>query len=133
MSIIYGHLFIVLSRVCIGTGLAGSLAWLVDYARHHGLRNVVGRTLLTKTAIITALLALSLLSSFFRPASRAEEALAWASLALVALIGPAMVWRLAVFRRVSAAVTCPDGHPAPVSARFCPECGQPVPQGPPAD
>lgn len=124
--------FILLLRLFEATSLGASLAWIVDYTRQRGWHNIVGRNLLTKTVIITLLLLIGFLTSLFRFSPGVEEFLSWAYLVLLAAIGPVMVWRMAVLRRVgTAVVTCPAGHTVTAAARYCPECGILLPPSPP--
>jgi hypothetical protein len=122
-------LLLLLDKVFICTSLAGSLAWIADYSRRKWWRNPVGRTLMAKTVIIAALLSLSALQLFFNLNRYDSIAVAWLGVALLGLIGPVMVWRMAVFHRVSRpAARCANGHPLPMLARYCPQCGVAAPE-----
>jgi hypothetical protein len=115
---------LLLTRICLCTSLAGTLAWIFDYSRDKWWNNVVGRNLATKTIIIALLLIVSLLGAFFRLTPGFIYWLRWADITLLAAIGPVMVWRMFVFRRVTAAtVRCPAGHFVSSGARYCPQCG----------
>jgi threonine/homoserine/homoserine lactone efflux protein len=115
----------LLSKVFLGTSLAGMIAWVIDYSLQHGWSNPLGRTLLVKTVILLALLGLSALSLYF---SLNFLVLEWAQVILLGFIGPVMVWRMVAFRRVSQATRrCPNGHTVSLLARFCPACGAAVP------
>jgi hypothetical protein len=117
-------MFLLLYKVFLGTSLAGSLAWVIYYFRI-GVHSVLGKNLLIKTLIICGLLAISLLASMFRLNPAVLRALTWVDLALIASIGPVMVWRFAAFRQMNAAaaVECPNGHFVSADAMFCPRCG----------
>lgn len=120
-------LIIILLRIFMSTSLLCSLAWIVDYSRQRGWHNIVGRNLLTKTVIITVLLMIGLLTSLFRFSLDVELFLGWVYVALLAAIGPVMVWRMVVLHQVSDAVAhCPAGHVVSAGARYCPECGLPL-------
>lgn len=123
-------LLILLLRVSIVTALAGSGAWLLWYWRR-GWGNPLGRVLIIDRIIIIALLGVSAVSIFAGLNRQTSLAAAWAQVGLIASIGPVMVWLLAVVRRAGRSVRrCPDGHPVPAQARYCPRCGRPAP---PAD
>jgi len=120
-------LYLLLAKIIIGTTLACSVAWLIDYSRTGAWRNPVGQTLLTKTVIISALLLVSWLTTLFRFDFRVLNIIRWGDLGLVALVAPVMVWRMVVFHRVTAArLTCSNGHSVSGGANFCPMCGVPM-------
>ena len=122
-----GPLYLDLLRIALCEALAGSLMWMAEYSLRRGWRNLVGRNLLAKTAILCGLLLIGLLGSLLRFSPFWLEVLRWCDLVLVAAIGPVMVWRMAVFRRVGGAVArCPDGHYVSAGARYCPQCGRAV-------
>jgi hypothetical protein len=122
------HAVVILLRVFETTSLLGSLAWITDYTRQRGWHNVAGRNLLTKTVIIASLLLLGLLLSLFRFNPLIEEILYWLYVALLAAIGPVMVWRMVVFHRLGGATRkCPAGHVVPVTDKYCHVCGQLIP------
>jgi hypothetical protein len=125
------HLQLLFIRIFLCTSLAATLAWIADYSRDRWWRNIIGRNLATKTVIIALLLLVSLLSAFFRLTPGFIYWLRWADIVLLASIGPVMVWRMVVFRKVAgAAVRCPAGHWAASGANYCQECGIPMPGGP---
>lgn len=119
---------VILDKVFVLTSLAGCLAWIAEYTRSRGWRNEIGRTLLVKTSLLAALLALSALNLYFHLNRQDSLAIAWAGVLLLGAIGPVMAWRLLVFRRAARGVRlCPNGHAvASAAARFCPQCGVPV-------
>lgn len=118
------QLQLLLSKIFLCTSLAGTLAWIADYSRDKWWNNVVGQNLVTKTVIIALLLMTSLLGAFFRLSPGFIYWLRWFDIGLLACLGPVMVWRIVVFRRVSGAVVrCRNGHVVSSGARYCPECG----------
>lgn len=118
------HILILLDRVAVLIALAGCLAWIWEYTVNQGWRNPMGRTLLSKTSLLTGLLALSAVSLLISLSRLWQEVFAWAGLAMLAMIGPVMAWRMIVFRRVSRATRmCPNGHAISLTAAFCPVCG----------
>lgn len=124
-----GPEYVLLARIFLCTSLLASLAWTADYSRTGAWRNVVGRNLLTKTVIICALLTISLLGSLLRFDPFWLRVLAWTDLVLIAAIGPVMLWRMLVFRKVSVSVVrCLNGHFVSAEAVYCPQCGVPVTQ-----
>lgn len=115
---------LLLSRIFLCTSLAGTLAWVGYYFRLRGWDNPVGRNWLAVKLVIAGLLLDGLLASFFRFNPLVMRVLSWADVVLLAAIGPFMVWRMRMFRRLAALPDrCPAGHPVPVSARYCPQCG----------
>ena len=123
--------FVLLYRIFLCTSLTGSLLWIADYSRSGWWRNPVGKNLVTKTAIITLLLAISLVGSLVRLDPLALEILRWCDLVLLAAIGPVMVWRMVVFHWIAGEViACPAGHEISSASNFCPHCGLRVVPGP---
>lgn len=121
-------LMLLLVKVFLGTALAGSAWWLAWYWRR-GWHNPLGRVLIIDRLLIIALLGLSALSIYAGFNRLDSMVAAWIQIGLLALIGPVMLWMLAVVRRVSRATrTCPNGHVVSVIARFCPRCGVAVPE-----
>lgn len=121
---------IVLDKIFVLTSLGGCLSWIGEYTWNSGWRNVIGRTLLAKTSLLAGLLALTAVSLFLPLDAPWRLALSWAGVILLGLIGPVMVWRLLVFRKVSKAVqACPNGHRIS-AARYCPQCGVLIPPPP---
>ena len=123
---------ITLDKIFVLTSLAGCLAWIWEYTADRGWRNQMGRTLLVKTSLLSGLLALTAINFFAHPAGSWLLLVTWTGVVLLGLIGPAMFWRMIVFRRVRKAVRwrfCRNGHPVSLSARFCPVCGLPVQPG----
>lgn len=135
MSAGFPPVLLWLDRVFVLTSMLGCAAWIVEYSVNRGWRNSMGRTLLTKTSLLTALLALSALSSWFGLNRNTSLAIAWIGMALLGAIGPVMVWRIVVFHRIGQASRhCPAGHRVSFTALFCPECGTRLPPpAPPAD
>ena len=116
-----------LDRVFVLTSLASCLAWITEYTVHRGWRNSMGRTLLVKTCLLAALLALSAVSVWFHLTRSNSLVIAWISVVLLGAIGPVMLWRMLVFRRIIRfRRDCPNGHPVPPAALFCPDCGAPA-------
>lgn len=117
-------LLIPLLKVFLVTALAGSGAWLLWYWKR-GWGNPLGRVLIIDRIIIIALLGLSALSIFAGLNRQTSLAVAWLQIGLIASIGPVMAWLLVVVRRAGRSVRrCPDGHPLPAQARYCPRCGR---------
>lgn len=115
---------VLLDKVFVLTSLAGCLAWIWEYTRGQGWRNEVGRTLLAKTSLLAALLALSALSLYLHLPWFWQLVLGWSGVVLLGAIGPVMIWRLLVFRRIGRSVlSCPAGHQVSLAARYCPDCG----------
>lgn len=116
-----------LDRVFVLTSLASCLAWIAEYSVNRGWRNSMGRTLLAKTSLLAALLALSGISLWFGLNRDDSITLAWVGVILLGAIGPVMLWRMVVFRRIARVRRfCPAGHQVPLAARFCPGCGLPA-------
>lgn len=118
------HFYLLLAKIIIGITLGCSIAWIIDYSRTGAWHNPVGQTLLTKTVIISLLLAVSELSSIFRFNAEVLNIIRWSDLVLIALVAPVMVWRMVVFHRVGGAFTlCTNGHRVSAAAHYCPLCG----------
>jgi len=118
---------VLLLKIFLCTSLSGLAFWIVDYSLHRGWSNALGRTLLVKSFLLLGLLGLSALSVFLNLNRNTSIAVAWLQVALLALIGPVMVWRSLVFRRVARATRrCPNGHVVSALAIYCPRCGEPI-------
>ena len=122
------------SRVALSIAFIACVVWIVDYSRTGWWRNHVGQNLVTKTALLTAIIGLTLVASILRLSPFWTKVIRWATLGLITMIGPVMFWRMWVFHRVGAAVVqCPAGHHVSVAFRFCPTCGLAILPPPPAD
>lgn len=129
MRAVIPGVLVLLDKVFVLTSLASCLAWIVEYTLNRGWRNSLGRTLLTKTALLAGLLGLSALSAFFHLNRTTSLWVAWVAVVMLGLIGPVMLWRMWVFRRLQhASRRCPNGHPVTPLARFCPRCGVRIPE-----
>jgi protein-S-isoprenylcysteine O-methyltransferase Ste14 len=116
------------ARACDLAALAGTVAWLADYTRSRWWRNPLSANLAAKTIIIIAFCAMTALSLFFSLNRLDSEVVSWCLVILLGSIGPVMAHRIWAFRRLGEARRCPEGHAVSVTARYCPECGRPVPR-----
>ena len=115
------------ARICDVLALAGTVAWLADYARSRPWRNPLSANLAAKTLIIAAFCALTAVGLFTRLNRHNTVIIAWCQVILLGSVGPVMVHRMWAFRRLGVTRECPRGHVVSAAARFCPECGARMP------
>lgn len=93
-------IILALKIVLIG-GFVSLLAWIADYSRMAPWwDNPIGRTLVTKTALIAALLVPTTLSLFFNLNRLTSHLVAWVDVVLIGMVTPVMLWRIIVFRKI---------------------------------
>lgn len=90
----------LLLRVFLISGFASIVLWVALYsAWAKWWRNVIGRTLVVKDALIAMLLVPTSLALFFH-LSRADSIVtAWADVVLIGLITPVMAWRVVAWSK----------------------------------
>lgn len=94
-------LILALKVACI-SGFCSLALWILVYSRlANWHRNPIGRTLVAKTALIAALLVPTTLSLFFQFNRLTSYIAGWVDVALIGLIAPVMIWRTAVWLRIS--------------------------------
>jgi hypothetical protein len=94
---------------CIG-GFISLVAWIAQYSRYTSWwKNPIGRTLVTKTGLIAALLVPTTLSLFFHFNRLTSYVAGWIDAGLVCLIAPVMCWRIAVWHKIHRAAGPGDG------------------------
>jgi len=101
---------LALKIVCI-SGFVSLTGWLAQYhvyTKGGWRRNVIGRTLVAKTALIACLLVPTTLSLFFQFNRLTSYVAGWVDVALIGLITPVMFWRAAVWRHVHKQPGGPD-------------------------
>lgn len=82
-------------------GFVSLVAWIAVYTKlAKWWRNPVGRTLVTKTALIAALFVPSILSLFFHLTRSDSILVGWIDAALIWLVTPVMLWRCFVWLRL---------------------------------
>ena len=95
-------LILLLFKIVTVSGFVSLAAWIGDYTRMaKWWKNAIGRTLVTKTALIAALLVPSALSLFFHFNRLTSHIAAWIDIALLGSVTPVMLWRIVVFRKIS--------------------------------
>lgn len=95
-------IILALKVACV-TGVLSLTGWVVQYHLYtHGKwrKNPIGRTLVTKTLLIAALLVPTALSLFFHFNRLTSYAAGWIDAVLIFLITPVMLWRMAVWHRL---------------------------------
>lgn len=93
---------ILLLKIGVIAGFISLVSWIVVYSLLADWRhNAIGRTLVAKTALIAMLLIPFSLSLFFRLNRLDSRATAWADVVLIGAITPVMLWRIAVWLRLS--------------------------------
>jgi hypothetical protein len=96
-----GQWIILLLRIVLIAGFVSLLAWIADYTRMAPWwTNPIGRTLVTKTAVIAALLIPTTLSLFLNLNRTTSNIVAWLDVVLIGLVTPVMLWRIVVFRKI---------------------------------
>lgn len=92
---------VLLFRIVLVAGFVSLSAWIADYTRMAPWwDNPIGRTLVTKTALIAALLIPTSLSLFLNLNRLSSHIVAWVDIALIGLVTPVMLWRIVVFRKI---------------------------------
>jgi hypothetical protein len=83
------------------SGLVTITAFIACYSRWAKWhRNPIGRTIVIKDLLLIIAFIPSLLSLFFRFNRLTSHVAAWIDIAMLGLISPVMIWRIAVFRRI---------------------------------
>jgi hypothetical protein len=91
----------LLLRIFLISGFASIVLWVALYsAWARWWRNVIGRTLVVKDALIAMLLVPTSLSLFFNLSRLDSLATAWADVVLIGLITPVMAWRVVAWSRL---------------------------------
>lgn len=105
-----GWLVLVLKAGLI-SGFVSLIAWIALYTRlAKWWRNPVGRTLVTKTALIAALFVPSILGLFFKLSRMDSYTVGWIDTGLICLVSPVMWWRCLVWVKLHRAGRLPrDG------------------------
>jgi hypothetical protein len=101
-------------KIALVAGFVSLAAWVAVY---HGLtrggwrRSPIGRTLVVESLLIAALFVPTALSLFFQ-LNRSDSRIAgWADVALIGLVTPVMIWRIAVWVRLGRLGRLPrNGH-----------------------
>jgi hypothetical protein len=90
-------------KIVFIAGFASLAAWVAVYdalTRGGWRRSPIGRTLVVEALLIAALFVPTALSLFFH-LNRFDSLVAgWADVALIGLVAPAMIWRIAVWVRL---------------------------------
>jgi hypothetical protein len=97
-------LIVLLLKIGIIAGFVSLITWVAVYTRltrGAAWRNPIGRTLMVKSLLIAMLLVPSGLSLFLRLNRFTSHVAAWADVVLIGAIAPVMLWRSAVWVRVS--------------------------------
>jgi hypothetical protein len=91
-------LLILVLKIGLITGFVSLTGWIAVYTwLAPWWRNPVGRTLVTKTALIAALFVPSILSLFFNLNRLDSVIVGWIDAGLIWLVTPVMIWRSAVW------------------------------------
>ena len=89
---------ILLGKIVCIAALASLAGWVAIYTRlAKWWRNPIGRTLVTKTLLIAALLLPTTINLFF---TLNPIGVAWVDIALIGAITPVMIWRSVVWMRL---------------------------------
>jgi len=98
-------------KVALISGFVSLAGWIVLYSVLAAWwRHPIGRTLVTKTALIAALFIPSILSLFFKLSRMDSYTVGWIDTGLIGLVTPVMVWRSVVWWRLHRAGKLPrDG------------------------
>lgn len=95
------QLIILLLKIGLVAGLVSIALWAWVYTRlARWWENPVGRTLVVAEALVGALFIFQILSLFFNLNRLDSRIVAWADVALIGLVAPAMLWRTIVFLRM---------------------------------
>lgn len=97
---------ILLLKMVLISGFASIAVWICVYTKvAKWWRNPVGRSLVTKSALVAVLLIPTTLSLFFDLNRKTSLIVAWADVGLIGLITPVMLWRSVVWWRLHRAGT----------------------------
>lgn len=89
-------------KIVTVSGFIALVSWIVVYSRiQPWWKDAIGRTLVTKTLLIAALLVPTSLSLFFHLTRTTSELVGWVDVVLLGAVTPVMWWRTAVWLRVA--------------------------------
>lgn len=95
------QVIILLLKIACIAGFLSLTAWIVIYtALAKWWTNVIGRTLVIKTALIALLLVPTTMSLFFHFNRLTSHIAAWTDVVLIGAITPVMIWRSVVWLKV---------------------------------
>lgn len=97
-------LIILLLKIGLITGAVSLVGWVVVYSwltKGAAWRNPIGQTLIAKTLLIAGLFVPQILSLFFNLNRLDSRISAWADVVLICAVTPVMIWRSAVWVRLS--------------------------------
>lgn len=105
-------LIILFLKIVLISGFCSLVTWVAVYTKlAPWWRNPVGRTLVTKTLLLAALFIPSSLNLFLHLSRRDSRLVGWIDVALIGLVTPVMLWRVAVWIRLDRAGRLPrNGH-----------------------
>jgi len=93
------QLIVLLSKVVLISGFCSLALWIIIYSLlAEWWHDPIGQTLVSKSALLAGLFAVSILSVFFH---LNPYIIAWADLSLITLVTPVMLWRSAVWVNVA--------------------------------
>lgn len=96
-------------KIALISGFASLVAWIALYTVYAAWwRNPIGRTLVTKTALVAALFVPTALSLFLKLNRQDSYLVGWIDVALIGLVTPVMLWRCAVWWRLHRAGRLPQ-------------------------
>jgi hypothetical protein len=106
------QLLVLLLKIFLISGFVTLTGWIVLYTcLAPWWRNPVGRTLVTKTALIAALFVPTTLNLFFNFSRFDSEIAAWIQVVLIGLVTPVMCWRSLVWIKLHRSGRLPrNGH-----------------------
>ena len=97
------QLILLLLKIILIADVISIVAFVADYTRlAPWWRNPVGRTIVTKDALLVLVLIPSILSMFFTFNRLSSHIAAWVDVVLLGSMAPVMLWRIVVWRRVQA-------------------------------
>lgn len=92
----------LLLKVFLVSGFSSLVAWIGIYSwLAPWWRDPIGRTLVSKSALIAGLFVPGILSLFFHLGARGSLIAGWVDVGLVGLVTPVMIWRCVVWLRES--------------------------------
>ena len=95
-----GLILLAFKVAAIG-GMASMIAFTVQYTLlAPWWRDQIGRTIVIEGLLVIGLLAVSVLSLFFRFNRLTSEIAAWVDVVLIGAVTPVMAWRMAVFQKI---------------------------------
>ena len=104
------QLIVLLLKIVLISGVASIIAFVVQYTiLAPWWRNPIGRTLVTKDVLLIALFTPSILSVFIHFNRLTSIIAAWVTVALLGLVTPVMIWRMAVWYRMHKEGAAGDG------------------------